>query len=763
MAWSLLTADAGIIAEKVADTTLARAPTVQCNVGDIVVVTCTTDNIATTSGASTNHTVTDASGNTWVRAKEWTRSSGVANDGITVSVHVCKVTTAITTSTNVTLTTSATTTTKTLAIHRFAVAAGKTFEVQAASAGASGNGTAPSVAVSGLASQEWLLVGGVGLEGEIGTITKDADYTQLSTQVSSTAGTADTNNVRWSYYRIATLTADTMTESGMTTGDWSTALVVLKEIDGVTAVGDELQAVWDVRSAIGDTSQFIWNVLGLAAQYDAQAIGGLANADPVSTWIDDSGDPASNLTQGIALNQPTYRTNAINGHPAVRFLRSRLDYMKATGTLAPSQPFTVVMVLKLNGTPESYADQTLLDGNDSTDRAIINTHSGEWRIRSGSGGVGFISSSGAVLDNNLHIVRAFFNGSSSFLEVDGTQVISGTTDTEGLIGLTIGVWTDAVADGADMDLGEVRVYNEDISSRWSSIESALEAKWGGLTAVGDELQALWDTRAAVGDPLQLVWDVRAPVGDTAQLIWNVRSALGDNIELLWDVLSTAPTVGDNLQLVWNTREALGDPLALVWNTRQAVGDPLELPWNVRQTLGDPLQTIWDVRAAIGDTSQLIWNVRAPIGDPLQLIWNTRQAVGDPLQLIWNVEVIGLSAVGKDAQLLWNTRSALGDPLQLVWHTKQALGDPLALQWDTRQALGDPLALQWNVRQTVGDSAQLLWNIKQALGDSVVLVWDVQSLVMVVGDDLILIWNVRDAMEAGRISLKHRRSIRLPFE
>lgn len=66
------------------------------------------------------------------------------------------------------------------------------------------------------------------------------------------------------------------------------------------------------------------DVDGLYAWYDADAISGLNNGDPVSTWTDESGN-ARNQTQ-VDTARPTYQTNIQNGLPGVRFDGSN-DYM----------------------------------------------------------------------------------------------------------------------------------------------------------------------------------------------------------------------------------------------------------------------------------------------------------------------------------------------------------------------------------------------------------------------------------------------------
>ena len=57
---------------------------------------------------------------------------------------------------------------------------------------------------------------------------------------------------------------------------------------------------------------------GMLLWYKADSITGLADGDPVSTWVDSSGSGFSDATQTLAL-RPTYKTGILNGKPGVLF------------------------------------------------------------------------------------------------------------------------------------------------------------------------------------------------------------------------------------------------------------------------------------------------------------------------------------------------------------------------------------------------------------------------------------------------------------
>jgi hypothetical protein len=235
LSWSLITADAGTNGEKVADQAIALSPTVQCNEGDIVVVNGAFDNISIADGDTDDFSINDTDGNTWIKLKEHTRARGAAADAVTVVSWITKVAVgkAIGTGDSITVFAGAVFEAKGVGISRFAVAAGKTFEIQQA-LGAHNDGStsnAPSVALSGMPSQEYLLVAPLAVEHESLTLTEDPDYSALHAAGSGTAGATTTNVQLWGRYRIATLTGDTYAPTLSAVADWAVALIALKEID----------------------------------------------------------------------------------------------------------------------------------------------------------------------------------------------------------------------------------------------------------------------------------------------------------------------------------------------------------------------------------------------------------------------------------------------------------------------------------------------------------------------------------------------------
>lgn len=79
-------------------------------------------------------------------------------------------------------------------------------------------------------------------------------------------------------------------------------------------------------------------ITGLQGWWKADAITGLADGDPLTTW-EDSHTSNYDLTQATAAKKPTYKTAILNGKPIVRFVTD--DELRGTGALTPKHVFVV--------------------------------------------------------------------------------------------------------------------------------------------------------------------------------------------------------------------------------------------------------------------------------------------------------------------------------------------------------------------------------------------------------------------------------------
>lgn len=200
--------------------------------GSLVIVRAATDNSGTTTGETTDHSISDSGGNTWTRIKEHTYSpGGSANDGATVSMWRSILATGLTSgSSTITLTTPSVDT-RTVAAEEF-TGTNLTFE----SANSVAQTTDPrEVTLGSLTSREHLLVALSGVEGTSVFVSEDADYSSFATNVVQTSGGSAASNItQWGGYRVATLTTDTRSSDANAARDGCDILGAFYEGSGGT-------------------------------------------------------------------------------------------------------------------------------------------------------------------------------------------------------------------------------------------------------------------------------------------------------------------------------------------------------------------------------------------------------------------------------------------------------------------------------------------------------------------------------------------------
>ena len=104
----------------------------------------------------------------------------------------------------------------------------------------------------------------------------------------------------------------------------------------------------------------ITQLTGLVAWYKSDSITGLADADPISTWSDSSGNGNHLTSSGSA--RPLYKTSQINSLPVVRFDGS--DDQIVSGSFAISSEITTTIVFKVAST--APITNSLVAVNDAT-------------------------------------------------------------------------------------------------------------------------------------------------------------------------------------------------------------------------------------------------------------------------------------------------------------------------------------------------------------------------------------------------------------
>jgi hypothetical protein len=204
----------------------------------------------------------------------------------------------------------------------------------------------------------------------------------------------------------------------------------------------------------------------------ANAIVGLVDTDPVSSWSDSSGN-GNTVTQATAGNRPTYRTGVINSLPVVRFDGTD-DYLQAAAAIVSAAPHTMIACVR----PTSVA-------------AGVARFAGGGGYRWGrNGALGRFTTFG-VLDydtmpalytvNTAHIVSYLFDSSfdlSYYLNSAFVETVAGSADGGGIGNFTVGDGAAAVEPWTG-DIAEILLYDTALSAtNRQNAEAYLLSKYG---------------------------------------------------------------------------------------------------------------------------------------------------------------------------------------------------------------------------------------------------------------------------------------------
>lgn len=229
MSWSF-SGFRGSANNKVSGAVLAVNPTQTIPVGAVVRAVCSSDNISTGGGQTSDHVVTDFNGNIWTKLREQSNTAAAAA-GITGSEWISQLVTALTISDSVVLGIRSAATSKAIGLYEYAIGAGNLVRIVSGSSSEQDATNAPTVTLSGLDSAAYALIGSVHREDDTaGTYVMDADYNDR-TKFGTTGGTAATNVSCIVGDRLATLTGDTFSPTSLSTAaDVVTILCALQEI-----------------------------------------------------------------------------------------------------------------------------------------------------------------------------------------------------------------------------------------------------------------------------------------------------------------------------------------------------------------------------------------------------------------------------------------------------------------------------------------------------------------------------------------------------
>ena|SRR3990167_5968601 len=216
---------------------------------------------------------------------------------------------------------------------------------------------------------------------------------------------------------------------------------------------------------------------GLQFWVKSDAITGLADADPVGDWNDQSGN-ANHATQSTAAKKPTYKTNIQNGRPIVRFDGvddALLAADSATLDIASSiTAFAAISFPTLNNWGRVFDK-----ARETAYMLSLNT-TGKSRFETNTGA---LESSTTLIASTFYII-SFVWGSGI-----ATHYLNGVADGSGAVSTPISTNTSPLVIGAygpnasqdfsKQDVGELLLYAAALSSaERQNVEQYLNSRWG---------------------------------------------------------------------------------------------------------------------------------------------------------------------------------------------------------------------------------------------------------------------------------------------
>ncbi|MDD5708565.1 MAG: Ig-like domain-containing protein, partial [Kiritimatiellae bacterium] len=210
----------------------------------------------------------------------------------------------------------------------------------------------------------------------------------------------------------------------------------------------------------------------------------LTNGQAVASWTDMSGQNR-NATQGTGSLQPVLTEDGLNGLPVVHFTAvksSSVNYLKIPDVNL-AQPFTIVVVGRMLGNHASNATDIFFDGPSSGANRTIMGHnyngSNESQFYIHQDTAALVATVTRSVWTDYHIWEAFYNGSSSALYCDGSNVISGTVGSGNLRGLLMGCYFGGYNNGLNGDIAEFHCYSgAPTSTERNALGAGLAAKYG---------------------------------------------------------------------------------------------------------------------------------------------------------------------------------------------------------------------------------------------------------------------------------------------
>ena len=202
---------------------------------------------------------------------------------------------------------------------------------------------------------------------------------------------------------------------------------------------------------------------------DANQLTGLTDSGYVSYWPDADGNGTS-LSQSTATEQPTYRTNVLNGRPVVRFDASDDGLSGGPGVTGPAWAMFVVLI-----PGAAYNARAVQDGSHNLFVGVGGD--GHWDFYAARG----ISNSAGptVVAGTPTCLTIRYDGSTSSFRVNGVDHTGDSGSAQPPAALALGASGYVTNQPWGGDVAEVILYDGSVTdAQRASIESYLSTKWG---------------------------------------------------------------------------------------------------------------------------------------------------------------------------------------------------------------------------------------------------------------------------------------------
>lgn len=195
------------------------------------------------------------------------------------------------------------------------------------------------------------------------------------------------------------------------------------------------------------------------------------NSGNVSQINDKSGN-TQHITQGTASRQPLYSLAAQNGRNVAVFDGTNDTLSRNPFGLA--QPFTVFSVIKVTGLA-SEGNIKLVWGSGSFPSQYVRTTSGTGRWSSYGGAN--LNATSPVTDSNFHVLVSTFDGASSSIRLDGSDIVTGSLGAIALSG-NFYVGSDGASGFWNGAIASILLCPTPSAAARNAYEASLKAIWG---------------------------------------------------------------------------------------------------------------------------------------------------------------------------------------------------------------------------------------------------------------------------------------------